>query len=93
MTKRNMAVVITPAIIRMKTSGSGLMTKKEVCALKQQTLIVEHLIAQAHIIGTMPPKMKQSISTQTDKLVDNIVHKNHTKNEYGEPYRFLVIFI
>ena len=59
MTPRNLAVVLTPSIIRLK-ARTKLMSPEELRVLPKQTALVEHLICHADRIGSMTPQLRQS---------------------------------
>nr|KAG5692288.1 hypothetical protein BaRGS_007196 [Batillaria attramentaria] len=70
MNARNLSVVLTPSLIRLKT-GSKLMNQEELRALPLQTALVEYLIEHAHLIGAMTLKMhEQSLRLAETTLLE-----------------------
>ncbi|XP_070211689.1 uncharacterized protein [Littorina saxatilis] len=76
MSPRNLAVVLTPSIIRLK-ARTKLMTKEEMRALPLQTALVEHLIWHADAIGAMTSQLHQN----TERLLRKKLGKNKKKKK------------
>ncbi|XP_025096196.1 rho GTPase-activating protein 27-like isoform X2 [Pomacea canaliculata] len=80
MTARNLAVVLTPSLIRMK-SRSKLMTEEELRALPRQTALVEHLICHAATIGVMTSRMFHGSLRLLEDMSSKLKAKKKKKNE------------
>lgn len=79
MTARNLAVVLTPSLIRMK-SRSKLMTEEELRALPRQTALVEHLICHAATIGVMTSRMFHGSLRLLEDMSSKLKAKKRKKN-------------
>ena len=83
MNPRNLAVVLTPSLIRLK-ARTKLMSPEELRVLPLQTALVEHLICHADAIGSMTSQLHQhSLEMAEELLRKKLGKKKKRKKKKG----------
>ncbi|XP_076437812.1 uncharacterized protein LOC143276989 [Babylonia areolata] len=81
MNARNLAVVLTPSLIRLK-ARTKLMSPEELRVLPKQTVLIEHLICHADGIGCMTSQLYHHSVEMTEDLLREKLSPKKKKKRY-----------